>query len=86
MSTRSHVASAQRIVVKAGTSVVSTSTGLPALSRIANIVEQCCQLQRSGKQVLLVSSGAIGCGRRKMIKQKFFMRAFCPHGPLRKYF
>ena len=41
MSTRSHVASAQRIVVKAGTSVVSTSTGLPALSRIANIVEQC---------------------------------------------
>ena len=70
MSTRSHVASAQRIVVKAGTSVVSTSTGLPALSRIANIVEQCCQLQRSGKQVLLVSSGAIGCGRRKMIKQK----------------
>jgi delta-1-pyrroline-5-carboxylate synthetase len=59
-----------RIVVKAGTSVVSTSAGLPALSRIANIVEQCCELMRSGKQVLLVSSGAIGCGRRKMIKQK----------------
>ena len=59
-----------RIVVKAGTSVVSTSTGLPALSRIANIVEQCCELMRRGKQVLLVSSGAIGCGKRKMMKQK----------------
>jgi hypothetical protein len=36
---RKDLASAQRIVIKAGTSVVSTPEGYPSLTRIANIVE-----------------------------------------------
>jgi delta-1-pyrroline-5-carboxylate synthetase len=60
---------AKRVVVKCGTSIVSTSQGLPALSRIAAIVEQCAELMRSGKEVLLVSSGAIGCGKKKLQMQ-----------------
>jgi glutamate 5-kinase len=39
ISSRSDLASAQRIVIKAGTSVVSTPEGYPSLTRIANIVE-----------------------------------------------
>jgi delta-1-pyrroline-5-carboxylate synthetase len=56
----------KRVVVKCGTSIVTTAQGLPALSRIAAIVEQCAELMRSGKEVMLVSSGAIGCGKRKL--------------------
>ena len=61
---------ASRVVVKCGTSVVSTARGLPALSRIAAIVEQCAELIHRGKEVILVSSGAIGCGKKKLQMQK----------------
>ena len=61
---------ASRVVVKCGTSIVSTSQGLPALSRIAAIVEQCSELIHRGKEVILVSSGAIGCGKKKLQMQK----------------
>lgn len=60
---------ARRIVVKLGTSVVSSKDGEPALGRIASIIEQICDLKRQGKQVLLVTSGSIGIGRQKLDKQ-----------------
>lgn len=59
---------ARRIVVKMGTSVVSTN-GEPALGRIASIVEQICMLKRQGKEVLLVTSGSVGIGRKRLNKQ-----------------
>ncbi|TYZ68705.1 hypothetical protein PybrP1_005396 [[Pythium] brassicae (nom. inval.)] len=59
---------ARRIVVKMGTSVVSTN-GEPALGRIASIVEQICMLKRQGKDVLLVTSGSVGIGRKRLNKQ-----------------
>lgn len=37
---RARLRSAQRVVIKAGTSVVSTPEGYPSLVRLANIVEQ----------------------------------------------
>jgi len=39
---RGRLKGAQRIVIKAGTSVVSTPEGYPSLVRLANIVEQVC--------------------------------------------
>lgn len=59
---------AERIVVKMGTSVVSTA-GEPALGRIASMVEQLCELKREGKEVLLVTSGSVGIGRKRLSKQ-----------------
>lgn len=59
---------ARRIVIKMGTSVVSTN-GEPALARIASIVEQICMLKRQGKEVLLVTSGSVGIGRKRLNKQ-----------------
>lgn len=67
--TRADFQFARRIVIKLGTSVVSTAHGETALGRIATIIEQICELKRCGKQVLLVTSGAIGIGRQKLDKQ-----------------
>lgn len=55
---------ANRIVVKAGTSIISNSKGYPSLSRMGAIVEQCAWLNKMGKEVILVSSGAVGVGRQ----------------------
>lgn len=54
---RDDLALASRIVIKAGTSVVSTPDGYPSLSRMANIVEHAARLVREGKEVLIVTSG-----------------------------
>lgn len=54
---RGDICTASRIVIKAGTSVVSTPDGYPSLSRIANIVENAARLLKEGKQVMIVTSG-----------------------------
>ena len=56
---RSDIYTSSRIVIKAGTSVVSTPEGYPSLSRISNIVEHVAHLVREGKQVMIVTSGTI---------------------------
>ena len=58
-----------RIVIKAGTSIVSTPDGFPSLIRMANIVEHAAQLAREGKEVMIVTSGAVGVGRQRLKKQ-----------------
>lgn len=61
---------ARRIVVKLGTQVVielaGNATGRFASERLANLTRQCAELVASGKEVLLVSSGAVGLGRQAL--------------------
>ena len=57
---------ARRVVVKVGTAVVSNSDGTLALSRMGALVEQLRDLMKEGRQVLLVSSGAVGLGRLRL--------------------
>lgn len=57
---------AKRIVVKAGTNVLLGQDGLPSLGRLFALVESLAALRRSGKDVLLVSSGAVGLGVRRL--------------------
>jgi delta-1-pyrroline-5-carboxylate synthetase len=66
---RQDLASARRVVIKAGTSVVSTPDGYPSLSRMADIVEHAAHLVREGKEVLIVTSGAVGVGRQRLRRQ-----------------
>jgi len=66
---RDDILLAKRIVIKAGTSIVSTPQGYPSLSRMANIVEYASKLVRDGKEVLIVTSGAVGVGRQRLRKQ-----------------
>jgi delta-1-pyrroline-5-carboxylate synthetase len=60
---------ARRVVVKAGTSVVTNEDGRPSLVRLGAIVEQISELHRMGIQVIFVSSGAVGMGKRLLRKQ-----------------
>ena len=66
---REDLQNAKRIVIKAGTSVVSTPEGFPSLLRMANIVESASRLVRLGKEVLIVTSGAVGVGRQRLKRQ-----------------
>jgi glutamate 5-kinase len=55
--------SARRVVIKLGTSTVTGSQGELSLERIEPIVCAAATLQTSFRQVVLVSSGAVGLGR-----------------------
>jgi glutamate 5-kinase len=61
---RRHLRDAHRVVVKLGTHVVALDGGLPALDRIGAIVESLGRLRNAGREVLLVSSGAVSLGMR----------------------
>lgn len=58
--------SAKRIVVKVGSSSIAYSTGKLNLFQIESLVRQLSDLHNQGKDVLLVSSGAIGTGAGKL--------------------
>lgn len=59
---RPEVAAADRVVLKLGTRVLTHDDGRLALARLFNVVEAAAGLRRQGKDVLLVSSGAVGLG------------------------
>ncbi len=63
---RTPLARAQRVVVKVGTGVVTRSDGGLALGRVGALVEQLHALRQRGVDVLLVSSGAVGLGARRL--------------------
>ena len=57
---------ARRIVIKAGTPVLTHVDGNIALGRIGALVEQIAQLRNEGRDVILVTSGAISTGTHRM--------------------
>ena len=59
-----------RIVVKVGTSTLTYESGRLNIRRIEKLVEVLCDLSNSGKEVVLVSSGAIGVGMGKLGMKK----------------
>ena len=60
---------ARRVCIKAGTSVVANEDGRPSLTRLGAITEQIAELHRDGVEVIFVSSGAVGMGKRLLRKQ-----------------
>jgi len=60
---RAPVSSARRVVLKLGTRVLTHDSGELALSRLFGVVEVAAALLREGREVLLISSGAVGLGR-----------------------
>ena len=53
----------KKIVIKVGSNVLTKADGLPDVARITHLVDQLAQLKKDGKEVVLVSSGAVASGR-----------------------
>lgn len=53
----------QRIVVKVGSNVLTRSDGTLDVTRLSALVDQIAALRRAGIEVILISSGAVACGR-----------------------
>lgn len=61
----------KRIVIKIGTSILASSAGELNVSYIKDLIQDIVSLHNLGKEVILVSSGAIGAGMKKLeIKKK----------------
>lgn len=57
---------AKRIVFKFGTNALSTDNGDLALSRLYSFMEDIAALRAQGKEVMIVTSGAVGVGKRRL--------------------
>ena len=57
---------AKRIVIKLGTNVLRNEDGEVAISRIYSFIEDMAKLVKNGKEVILVTSGAVGLGKKKL--------------------
>lgn len=60
------IASAKLIVVKVGTSTLTYPSGYINIRRIEGLVKCLSDLKNSGKDIVLVSSGAVSCGVGKL--------------------
>jgi len=62
----------KRIVIKIGSNVLTLESGMPDLARIGHLVEQIAEIKKQGKEVILVSSGAVASGRSLVqVSEKF---------------
>lgn len=57
-------ARAMKLVIKVGTQSILSPDGTPLESRLVSLVKQLARLHDAGHQIALVSSGAVGSGRR----------------------
>ncbi len=62
----SYLKNITRIVVKVGTSTITHSSGKINVRRMEQLVRVLSDLQNMGKEIILVSSGAIGVGMGKL--------------------
>lgn len=71
MDTRKNLIHAQRIVVKVGTSTLTHATGKLDFFRIEKLVRELSDLANQGKEIILVTSGAVGAGVDRLgLKEK----------------
>ncbi len=55
-----------RIVVKIGSNVLTTAQGKLDITRMSALVDQVAWLRQEGYDVVIVSSGAVACGRKEL--------------------
>ena len=54
-------------MIKVGSSsIIDQETGFIALGNLSRLVEKVCELKRKGHRVVLVTSGAVGVGVKRM--------------------
>ncbi|MGN1125414.1 MAG: glutamate 5-kinase, partial [Candidatus Gastranaerophilaceae bacterium] len=67
---RSKFTNAKRIVIKLGTNVLRNDEGEASLPRLYSFIEDVSRLVNSGKEVIVITSGAVGLGRKKLGVEK----------------
>ncbi|MDA8235282.1 MAG: glutamate 5-kinase [Clostridia bacterium] len=71
MGERDKLSEVKRIVVKVGSSTITHGSGKLNLARMEGLVRQLADLHHQGKEVVLVTSGAVGAGMGKLgLKQR----------------
>lgn len=63
---RKEFINANRVVIKFGTNVLRDENGDESLERITSFINGVSKLQKQGKEVILVTSGAVGLGKKKL--------------------
>ncbi|KAJ9460776.1 delta 1-pyrroline-5-carboxylate synthase [Diplonema papillatum] len=77
MNVRKTFKDAKRVMIKVGSNVLTNEDGRLSIGRIGHIVEQIARLvSQEGKEVVLVSSGAVAVGRRRLDFQRRLSRSF----------
>ena len=66
LSPRAQVAASARMVVKIGTNVLMRDDGGVSIGAFYGIAESLANIRRAGREVLLVSSGAVGLGMQRL--------------------
>ena len=61
-----NISEKKRIVIKLGTSTLAHKTGKLNIRRMTNLVRVISDLHNSGKEIIMVSSGAVGLGAGKI--------------------
>ena len=56
----------KRLVVKVGSNVLTTDAGKLDITRMSALVDQIAWMRQHGYEVILVTSGAVACGRREL--------------------
>ncbi|XP_074567087.1 delta-1-pyrroline-5-carboxylate synthase-like [Curcuma longa] len=74
--TRAFVKDVKRLIIKVGTAVVTRTDGRLALGRLAALCEQVKELNVSGFEVILVTSGAVGVGRQRLRYRRLVNSSF----------
>lgn len=76
---RARLAGARRLVVKLGTNVLTAGTDRLDLTRIASLVEQIARQWAAGREVIVVSSGAVAAGRSVLTRARLAHARSMPH-------
>ena len=63
---RKEFINAKRIVIKVGTNVLRSDDGHISLPRIFSFIENMAALVKQGKEVILITSGAVGMGKKRL--------------------
>lgn len=59
-----------RIVVKVGSNVLTRKDGMPDITNMSSLVDQIAHLIKNKHEVVLISSGAVACGKGAVSPQK----------------
>ena len=63
---RNSITKANRIIIKFGTNILTNEEGEVSLPRVYSFIEDVSKLKKSGKEIILVTSGAVGLGKKKL--------------------